>query len=43
MCRYYTGDPNKRHRGAFHNFGLWGLLVTSIVFGVKAVMPLLSA
>lgn len=40
---YYTGDPSKRFRGAFHNFGLWGLLVTSIVFGVRTVMPLLSA
>lgn len=40
---YYTGDPNKRHSGAFHNFGLWGLLITSITFGVKTVLPLLSA
>lgn len=39
---YYTGDPNKRLRGAFHNFGQWGLLITCIVFGVKTVMPLLS-
>lgn len=40
---YYTGEPAKRNRGAFHNFGLWGLLVTSIVFGVRTVLPLFSA
>jgi len=40
---YYTGNPINRMKGAFHNFGLWGLLITCIVYGIQQVMPLLRS
>ena len=36
---YYSGDPKKRMRGAWNIFGLLGLLVTTIVFGVRLFLP----
>jgi hypothetical protein len=36
---YYSGDPKKRMRGAWNIFGLLGLLVTTLVFGVRLSLP----
>ncbi|CAM6068877.1 unnamed protein product [Sphagnum tenellum] len=37
---YYTGDPNNRFKGMWNTFGLLGLLITCLTFGVRQVLPL---
>eukprot|EP00850_Spirogloea_muscicola_P018541 SM000171S03230 [mRNA] locus=s171:103368:104883:+ [translate_table: standard] len=32
---YYSGDPQKRHQGAWHGFGLMGLIGTACVFAFR--------
>eukprot|EP00850_Spirogloea_muscicola_P020517 SM000219S06662 [mRNA] locus=s219:30464:31965:+ [translate_table: standard] len=32
---YYSGDPKKRHQGAWHSFGLMGLIGTACVFAFR--------
>ncbi|KAH9572742.1 hypothetical protein CY35_02G167800 [Sphagnum magellanicum] len=37
---YYTGDPTNRFKGMWNIFGLLGLLITCLTFGVRQVLPL---